>query len=487
MTERAAFTNDKQVFYPARLRIADDTLRRLLFFLMLMTIGRLHQHFSFLNPLRPALLVVGLAGLYAISNPQKLASGSIFRTWPAKVIAALGIMACLSVPFGISMGGSASFILQDYSKVLIFAFLLIAATRNAEDLYTFVWGFVNSVGFLAYLSLFVFRMQRATADGLVRIAQGYSYDANDIGVVMLIGLPLCLLLFHISSGKGRIYLLILLAGIGATLAKTGSRGGFVGLLAVGGALLVMLKQIPMAKKLGFIAVTTLGLAVTAPAGYWEQMNTLFSPGDDYNLTSPTGRKAIWTRAIGYMIDYPIFGLGVENFPRAEGTISDRAAAHAADPSTAGVRWNAAHNSFLQAGAEMGIPGLVLFSSLVFGGINTLLKLRRSIPPGWQSGTPEERFLFYTGLYLPVSFIGFAVAGAFVSFAYLDPLYVLAAFVVGFMVSLDLRLKQVSGGPRQPATEPPPTAIQGPRRFRGGLPPVGEREGVPLPDLRRGPS
>lgn len=458
---RTAIQNDT-------MKVAADPFRRLVALLMIITISRIHQHFGFLDPLRPALTLTILAGAYAYMNPRFLHPG-IFETRPAKLMVAMGVMACISVPFGMSMGASGRFVLEDFSKVLIFAFLVVAGIRFTRDLYTFVWAFVVSIGFLSYLSLFVFKMSEATSDGMSRIVNGYSYDANDIGTVAVVGLPLVLLALTTSTGKKKVVAAIILLGVGGTIAKTGSRGAFLGLIAVGIALLVMLKSVPVVKRLAFVAVTAVALAFFAPAGYWEQMNTLTSPKEDYNWTSPTGRREVFKRGVNYTIRHPFTGLGIENFARAEGTISDRAIAQARDPSLPGIKWSAAHNSFLQAAAELGIPGLIIFTSLVLIGVINPIRLRRSMPPGWIKGSSEERFLYLTSVYLPVSFIGFIAAGFFVSFAYMDLIYVLSAFNVGLTVALqDYYSRRDVGASSQ---VPLPVFATGTRQYRGGLPPA----------------
>jgi predicted MFS family arabinose efflux permease len=83
--------------------------------------------------------------------------------------------------------------------------------------------------------------------------------------------------------------------------------------------------------------------------------------------------------------------------------------------------------------------MALFLSLVLGGIIAMRRLRRRLPPAWADGGPEERFLYLATIYLPVSLVGFAVSGFFVSFAYLDPIYYLAAMMVGVYVSVEAKL------------------------------------------------
>jgi O-antigen ligase len=131
--------------------------------------------------------------------------------------------------------------------------------------------------------------------------------------------------------------------------------------------------------------------------------------------------------VGYMMRYPVFGIGIHNFTRAEGTISEKAYAHVVGT---GLRWAAPHNSYVEVGAELGIPGLILWSSLVFGGMAGVFRMHRLLPREWRRGNPEQRFLYALTASLPIALLGFAVTSSFVSFAYLDPIYILAAMVSG---------------------------------------------------------
>lgn len=130
-----------------------------------------------------------------------------------------------------------------------------------------------------------------------------------------------------------------------------------------------------------------------------------------------------------MMDYPIFGIGIDNFAMAEGTISPYAQAMA--NTDVGVKWSAPHNSWVEAGAETGIPGLLVWAALVVGSAGSLLRLRRKMPREWaEKGNPDQRFLYLATLYVPIAFIGFVVCGTFVSFAWSDQSYILPAIAMG---------------------------------------------------------
>lgn len=425
-----------------------DPIRLALFALTVLTVSRIHQHFGFIAQVRPAMLIAAATLFFALLNPNALVRGSLLRTWPAKVILGLAVAACFSVLFGIAMGQSGRYVIESYSKVIVFAFLLIAATRSVRDMATFVWGYVVGCALLAWLSLFVFGLVQD--DGMsYRLNDLYSFDANDVGCVMMIGLALTLLVFQTSKAKGRLIAAVVLVAIGATIAKTGSRGAFVAAAVVGVYLLVLLKNVSIVKRIAFVGVVGVAVAVSAPPGYWDRMRTIASPTEDYNWSDVNGRVAVAKRGLGYMIDHPLFGVGISNFPVAEGTISEKARTHIAGT---GIRWAAAHNSYVQVGAELGIPGLALWITLVFGGVWAMHRLRSRLPKHWPRGDSEERFLYMTAMYLPVALVGFAVSSFFVSFAYLDPIYIVAALMAGLYVAVEAKLKTLPGF----AVAPPPS-------------------------------
>jgi O-antigen ligase len=413
-----------------RLRIVRDPLRVTLCALTIITISRVHQHYPLLEKFRPALLLVVAAIGIAYLNPRYLTSFRGLRLWPMRLVAALAILACGSAVFGISLGGSASFILGSYVKTLGYAFLIAVSIRHVRDLYTFVWAYVVSCGILAFFSLFVFGISKG-GGYVTRLNDLYTYDSNDLGVVMMVGLPMTMLLLSVERGAKRWILATILIGIAATMARSGSRGGFLGFIAVGLAGLFLVKGVSAVQKFLVLAAAGAALVVGAPPGYWKQMGTILAPKADYNYTDIDGRKAVTERGIGYMISYPAFGLGINNFSRAECSISPKLASLRRNGP---MRCTAPHNSYVQAGAELGVPGLLVWVSLVIGGIFAPALLRPRLPKSWRRGTQSERFIYGATSFFAVSMIGFAVTSFFVSFAWMDTVYLMAALLSGLYVA-----------------------------------------------------
>ncbi|HKG95758.1 MAG TPA: O-antigen ligase family protein [Gemmatimonadaceae bacterium] len=442
------------------LESARDPLRWALVALMILSIGRLHQYYSFLMPLRPGLLAVGFSSLYAILVPSSLSRARVLDTWQGKLVVALAAFTIVGAPFGLSIGQSAKFWMEYYSKVLAFWLLLVLGIRHAGDLSRFVWAYVIATAFQCYFSIFVFGIEEQFGSATMRLADDamFMFDPNDLGVIMTVALPMALLNLQLGKWKGKVFSAIVAIAIAWTIALSGSRGGLIGLVVVALALLFMLKTVSVVKRLIFVGACAVALTLAAPAGYWEQMSTMLKMKDDYNMTSEDGRKAIWKRGMGYMFDYPVFGIGIDNFGRAEGTISDKAKNR--DPDS-GLLFAAAHNSFVQIGAEQGIPGLIMFISLCFGSGVSLLRLRKRLPPGWKSGDEEQRYLYASTMFLPISFFAFCVTGFFVSFAWQDLPYILVALGIG--VHICVRQKLAAGAAGGAA----PIQSGAPARGRGG--------------------
>lgn len=401
-------------------RLRDDPFRLCLMALIVFTLSRLGGYFGLLRLVRPALLLFAICVGYALLHRQKLNSANLANNWTVRILYALGLATIGSAIFGISLGHSAVFILNNFSKTLAITFLMILTIRDLADVRRLCWAFALGGVVLAYLSIFVIGISKETG--------GVSYDANDVGVFMVMSLPLVIMLLQsATSGKERLLALVGLALLAETVVKTQSRGAFIGVVVVALAVL-LLPGIAVTRRLFYLVAASGVMFFAAPSGYWKGMRSILEdPKADYNWDAVNGRRNLAKRGIGYMMDYPAFGVGIDNFRVAEGTISEKA--RFALPGH-GIRWVSPHNSFVQSGAEAGVTGLVLWVALVLSNIIIPIGLRRGMPKSWRSGTPDQRFIASATLYLPIAQLGFAVTAFFVSFAWMEPIYLLSALVAG---------------------------------------------------------
>jgi O-antigen ligase len=434
------------------LRASRDPFRVALFALTVLTVSRIHEQYKWLSVLRPALVATAAAAIYAYLRPDVVARRPLLHTWPAKVIAAFGIWAAVGAMFGISFGNSAAFILNVYVKTIVFGYLLIASIRSTADLKNLVWAYVVATVLLCYTTLFVFSLHHyGNGAGYDRLANADTYDANDLGLVLCVGLAFTLLAFTTSKIKGKLFCVVVLGACGAAIAKTGSRGAFIGLVAIGAGLLLFVDRVPVIQRVAFVIVTILGLAAFAPPGYWEQMATIQDPQHDYNWSAVNGRRQVAIRGVGYMMGNPIFGVGIHNFAKAECTISEKALNYEVGT---GIRCTPPHNAYIEAGAELGLPGMALWLFVIPGGVVHLILFRSRLPRSWSRGDPEQRFLYCSVVYLAVALLGYAFGSFFLSFAWSDISYYLMAMLAGIWICVEDRLARDSAGATDPSSIAP---------------------------------
>ena len=432
----------------ARLRVSltptADAVRICLFGIMMINISAVQMYMGPVRLLRPGMTFLGLALLLVAIKPAVVDWKNMTAAYPSKRVIIFFGLACGSALFGLSLGGSVSYILNVYARNLIFFFLIVIAIRNIHDLALLMWSFVASVGVLVVLAQTVLDLEM-TREGLGRLGGGQGmFDANDLGMILVMALPLAILFFFNGKPLTRILSMCTMIGIPITIALTGSRGAMIGLVVVGLTILLTLRRISVVKRVSILAAVVAGIVIAAPDGYWKQMNTLLNLKDDYNYTVDYGRKGVAKRGVGYMIRRPLFGVGVANFPRAEGTISPIATVRRSQGLS--VEWIAPHNTYVQVGAEVGIPALMIWVSLLLGGTAGLWRLRRRLPPSWEHDSAERKFLSDVCLFLPMSFLGFAVTSLFLSHAYTIVGYIIFAYLGGvhLLVHKELQKDAVTG-------------------------------------------
>ena len=100
----------------------------------------------------------------------------------------------------------------------------------------------------------------------------------------------------------------------------------------------------------------------------------------------------------------------------------------------GFKWSVAHNSFVETGAELGVPGLAVFIAML---IVTGTTLARISPRGRFAPWISRREMALAQMLIG-SLIAFTVAGIFVSAEYFAYLYFLLALAVGLIKIVRMR-------------------------------------------------
>jgi O-antigen ligase len=378
-------------------------------FLMMAVVGvRIHEFFPVVGVIKPVLtLSIGGFAVLISRSPNiiaRLADGPL-----SKLVYLYFGMIILTVPFASWRGGAFEVVQGLLPAILLFAaFSFIPPTRWALDRLQF--GFVALVLFFAwYLQFF------GMSFGGRLVSLSGSFDTNDVASVMALALPLAIGVMSRSKfGKERVGAILAVVALVLGIIATGSRGGFLALMVGAIVYVAGLKGVRRVRVFAAMSVFGAVFWVTAPPSFRARVDSLTSLENDYNTTAETGRKAVWKRARGYIRENPLIGVGAGNFIVAEGNFNDAVGRTG--------KWSATHNAYLQALAELGIPGGGVYIAMLL--MAAWIGVRMARPAGPPRGPPDP-------LYRPEYLAGlcaFAMGATFLSHAYFTPQFGLLGFV-----------------------------------------------------------
>jgi O-antigen ligase len=386
---------------------------------ILVAVGRIHQVFPALDVVRPVALTGFLALVIFALDQRPDRRLNLITGGTSRWLLALLAWMTLSIPTSLVLSESVGQVIGNFSKTVLIFFVVAAAVRGGRDLERLAGAYL--LGAVTYAAVVLVRFDVGVTDW--RLGRLYYYDANDFATFAVTAMPMAIYFAH--RGRRLSVRLMAMLGLGilcAAFVNSGSRGGFLALMAMGLYILLRYSTIALSRRVVAVVVVLAALLAVASERYWQQMGSILSD-TDYNKTEESGRLQIWKRGVGYMLSRPVFGVGANNFPVAEGRMSafaDR------QQWGVGVRWNAPHNSFLQVGAENGVPGLVFFIAMLASALVALRRLaRRPPPPGVTHHASPQLIQALTA-----SIIGFVVGAFFLSLAYSELLYMLLAFAAG---------------------------------------------------------
>jgi O-antigen ligase len=175
---------------------------------------------------------------------------------------------------------------------------------------------------------------------------GYYGNPNEFGKLMCTAIPfLGVLLF---AGKGLVSRLFALGGIGTMItavALTQSRTCFVVLGIIVVAPIIVSSRTGLAKRAILLLVLGVGfiyLFSALPGPLQDRMQSILEFGSDESFQ---GRIRAWGQGLQMVTWYPLYGVGKGQWYNFHGL--------------------APHNSFVQIMAELGIPGIIVFCSIVW--------------------------------------------------------------------------------------------------------------------------
>ena len=297
----------------------------------------------------------------------------------------------------------------DYLKVVVMFVVMVNVVRTEKRLKALIVLALAASCVMSAAAVNDYRLghllqNQVRIEGLIG---GLFGNANDLALHLVTMIPIALGLCLGARGvlKKVIFLpcaILFVAGVVATF----SRGGFLSLVCVMAALAWRLARRNRVLFLtGGLALVLL-VVVVGPGGYRDRLSERTDP-------SAVARTDELKRSVFLMIRHPLFGLGINNY------ILFSNSSHAS------------HNAYTQVGSEIGIPGMIVYIMFLITPLKRLREVRRR-----NVDQPRGR-LYYLGVGVEASLIGYMVASFFLSVAYLWYVYYLVAYAITISRLLDV--------------------------------------------------
>ncbi|HRO58328.1 MAG TPA: putative O-glycosylation ligase, exosortase A system-associated [Burkholderiaceae bacterium] len=312
-------------------------------------------------------------------------------------------------------------------KIQLMTLVAIAVLNEKHHLKAFVW--VNALSLAFYGTKGgLFTLTTGGGERVWGPPGGFIEGNNELALALVMAIPLLYYLRLTSTQQWlRMALLGMMLLTGVSVLGTHSRGALLAIVAM----VAFLWWKSPRKVITLVPISVLGLAMLAfmPENWVERMNTIQTYEQD---GSAMGRINAWWTMFNLANDR-FFGGGFDVYTPQIFNM------YAPDPSVA----RAAHSIYFQVLGEHGWVGLLLFLSIWIIGWRKASKIR-----ALAKNDGANRDLYLLAGMCQVSFIGYAVGGAFLSLAYFDlPYNILVMLIISHRLLLQGQQQpSVAAGP-----------------------------------------
>lgn len=301
----------------------------------------------------------------------------------------------------------------------MFASMLALQTRNNFMSFLKIWIIIA-----IYLSMTVIS-RGGTGTG------GIYGDENDVGATLVMLLPY--LYFSPLLFSSKIIKVIIYTGAALCLLAiiaTGSRGAFVGLLAVVGGIFYLSKHKFRLILLGAIASLIL-LSFFVSDNYIQDLGTI----SDTEESTSSERLYTWGIGLLMFLDNPLLGVGAGQFTSAicyYQPIEDIANGERS------LCFRAAHSSYVTLLSEFGMLGIIFFTLMIRKTIQYIKQCKKIVKSNLaqhlesNSYSDDINFIKVFSTIMILTLVGFFASGAFISILF----YPLLWLPIGLIISLN---------------------------------------------------
>lgn len=347
--------------------------------------------------LRPAMMVSLILMLLIFANLKH----QIFESAQIKLIIAFTILLSVYIPFA----RNNHLALQTTKQMVLFLpfiFCVILSINTFERLRKII---IILIGIMIYVSGYAL-----THGG--KGSGNYFMDENDVALYINMWLPFCYFLIFVEKEKKIkiFYIIGFILGLSAVV-YSGSRGGFVGLIAV--AFIIWIFSPNKIISIFIIFLSAILIIAFTRQSYWSDMSTI----TDLSESTAKTRIESWKAAWGIFIDHP-YGVGGNNFQVWFSKYQSGFFTH-------GMWGRVAHSLWFTLIPELGIVGIYIYFSLLYYNIKDIIYLKNID----SNDDYAIKYINYLSLAFLASLTGYFASGTFLSVLYYSHYWYLTAIII----------------------------------------------------------
>lgn len=314
-------------------------------------------------------------------------------------------------------------------KIHVMLFITMMLIRGRQQIEWLVWLVVLSIGIYG-IKGGIWTLLTGGGGRVWGPPGGFAQDNNAFGTALVMLLPFFYYLYQVSTRRiVRWGLLFSLVSITFAILGSQSRGALLALIVMA-TLLGLKGKRPVLTTL-LVATGVAAAALFMPDSWSGRMKTIETYQEDHSAME---RIYTWKTLWALALDRPVVGGGfVVDTPQVFAIYAPSEGAGVYK----GGKVFVAHSIYFQMLGEHGFPGLALFVLLGFTAwrqAGRVARVTRGLPE-YASWAPLLMRM------VQVSIAGFAVGGAFLSFAHFDLIY----YIISFAVLVDATLREQQKG------------------------------------------
>jgi len=247
-------------------------------------------------------------------------------------------------------------------------------------------------------------------------------DNNSFALAILMCMPLLLYLYQTTTLKfSRLCFLVVLVLCGFAVVGTYSRGGFIGLVTFALCLIALNRN--KLRNLALVGAGAVMLLVMAPPDWFNRIDTITDAQQDGSFME---RVTAWKVSTMLALDRPLTGGGfhaIQDTSVWQHYSINMSALDFIPSGTVRQTGMAAHSIYFEVLGDLGFVGLALFVGMLVLSIRACGQIRRRAAPYEDLAWMRE----LAGM-IRVTLIVYMVAGAALSFAYFEGIYLIVALL-----------------------------------------------------------